>query len=339
MWFGEVNLNLISFELLHPNRRNRGGVTTKGDVVLLNLLFGAAVVCSKCQTMKQLIGLMVVMAATTVQLTRGTGLSALHDSSSENRASSAAQYCTDLNPQTGLDIEQIMGLWYGSEVITHLGSEDGESIYDTCVVIHLTDTTNTSQITDSPTRDQGGPPVRFATDYGYSSDRDSSHRRGQNQQNQQQNYNYQWQQQQQNTRHLLLIWEEKEHSLEYKLRFNKSRPGFWISSGPQEGSMIKLPYVHFSGTVQVLKAVNNQLVLTFCQSLPGSQLFSVVLSRQPMGLSLEDNYSIRNLLKRRNLSTTSVRKVCYSGASTSHVSLYVTLLIGLTMLLRSTFFK
>lgn len=287
--------------------------------------------------MKQLI-VLIVVAATAVQLTWGTGLSALHDSSSENRASSAAQYCTDLNPQTGLDIEQIMGLWYGSEVITHLGSEDGESIYDTCVVIHLTDTTNTSQITDSPTRDQG-PPVRFATDYGYSSDRDSSQRRNQNQQNQQQNYNYQWQQQQQNTRHLLLIWEEREHSLEYKLRFNKSRPGFWISSGPQEGSMIKLPYVHFSGTVQVLKAVNNQLVLTFCQSLPGSQLFSVVLSRQPMGLSLEDNYSIRNLLKRRNLSTTSVRKVCYNGASTSTLSLYIAVLIGFTIQLRSKFFK
>lgn len=292
--------------------------------------------------MKQwrLVWVVVVAAASTaIQLAHGTGLSALHEPSSENRASSAAQYCTDLNPQTGLDIEQIMGLWYGSEVITHLGSEDGESIYDTCVVIHLTDTTNTSQISDGPSRDSQGPPVRFATDYGYSSDRD--HRRGQNQQqNQQQNYNYQWQQQQQNTRHLLLIWEEREHTLEYKLRFNKSRPGFWMSSGPQEGTMIKLPYVQFSGTVQVLKAINNQLVLTFCQSLPGSQLFSVVLSRQPMGLSLEDNHSIRNLLKRRNLSTNSVRKVCYNGASTiSHVSLFVTLLMGLTMLLRSSFFK
>lgn len=290
--------------------------------------------------MKKRLAVLIVATATLVHLARGTGLSALHDSSSENRASSAAQYCTDLNPQTRLDIEQIMGLWYGSEVITHLGSEDGESIYDTCVVIHLTDTTNTSQITDSPTRDQG-PPVRFATDYGFSADRDSN-RRNQNQQNQQQNYNYQWQQQQQNTRHLLLIWEEKEHTLEYKLRFNKSRAGFWMSSGPQEGTMIKLPYVHFSGTVQVLKAVSNQLVLTFCQSLPGSQLFTVVLSRQPMGLSPEENYSIRNLIKRRNLSTNSVRKVCYNGASStvSHVSLAAAILMGFTtLLLRATPFQ
>uniref|UniRef100_A0A8D8HC93 (northern house mosquito) hypothetical protein n=1 Tax=Culex pipiens TaxID=7175 RepID=A0A8D8HC93_CULPI len=279
--------------------------------------------------------LVVLVVATVVHLASGTGLSALHDSSSENRASSAAQYCTDLNPQTRLDIEQIMGLWYGSEVITHLGNEDGETIYDSCVVIHLTDTTNTSQTTDGPSRDQG-PPVRFATDYGFSGDRDGN-RRNQNQQNQQQqqqNYNYQWQQQQQNTRHLLLIWEEKEHTLEYKLRFNKSRPGFWMSSGPQEGTMIKLPYVHFSGTVQVLKAVNNQLVLTFCQSLPGSQLFTVVLSRQPMGLSPEENHSIRGLLKRRNLSTNSVRKVCYNDASStvsSHAA--AAILVGITTLL------
>lgn len=39
-----------------------------------------------------------------------------------------------------------MGLWYGSEVITHLGNEDGETIYDSCVVIHLTDTTNTVSV-------------------------------------------------------------------------------------------------------------------------------------------------------------------------------------------------
>lgn len=41
---------------------------------------------------------------------------------------------------------QIMGLWYGSEVITHIGSEEGESIYDTCVVIHLSDITNSVSI-------------------------------------------------------------------------------------------------------------------------------------------------------------------------------------------------
>lgn len=247
-------------------------------------------------------------------------LLALQDSSKENRGSSSQQYCTDLNPQTGLDIEQIMGLWYGSEVITHIGSEEGESVYDTCVVIHLSDITNSTSSSESTQRDNG-PEVRFGTSYGYPGDRSQSrhdtdgNRRYQAQQHQQQHqyqYNYR---QQTSFRYLRLIWDEKDHTLEYTLRFNSSRPGFWISSAPQSGTMIQLPYVQFTGTVQVLKAINNQLVLTFCQSVPGGQLFSVVLTRQPMGLSPEENQSIRNFLRRKHLSTTSMRKVCFSAAS------------------------
>lgn len=88
-------------------------------------------------------------------------------------------------------------------------------------------------------------------------------------------------------RNLRLIWDEAEHTLEYTLRYNTSMPGFWISASPQSGSMIQLQYVQFTGTVQVLKAVNNQLVLNFCQSLPGGQLFTIVLSRVPMSLGPE----------------------------------------------------
>ncbi|XP_058451197.1 uncharacterized protein LOC131430330 [Malaya genurostris] len=271
--------------------------------------------------------LMWMIVAVTVHTVRGSNLMALHESSSENRASSAAKFCTDLNPQTGLDIEQIMGLWYGSEVITHLGHEDGESIYDTCVVIHLADITNSTNTSEYPSRDQG-PDVRFGTSYGYPGDRtyhsteEYGNRRYQNRQQHQQQHQQHQQQQHNyrqpfsNTQYLRLIWDEKDHTLEYTLRYNNTRPGFWIASTPQTGTMVQLSYNQFSGTVQVLKAINNQLVLTFCQSLPGGQLFSVVLSRHPMGLSPEENQSIRNLLKKRNLSTTSVRKVCYSGAST-----------------------
>lgn len=45
--------------------------------------------------------------------------------------------------------------------------------------------------------------------------------------------------------------------------------------------MLELPYNQFTGTVQVMKAVGNHLVLTFCQTLPRSQLFSIVLTRKP----------------------------------------------------------
>ncbi|XP_058823683.1 uncharacterized protein LOC131684647 isoform X2 [Topomyia yanbarensis] len=234
-----------------------------------------------------------------------------------------------------------MGLWYGSEVITHLGNEDGESIYDTCVVIHLADITNSSSTSDYPLRDQG-PDVRFGTSYGYPGDRthhsgeEYGNRRYQNRQQQQQQHHNQHQYRQQftSTRYLRLIWDEKDHTLEYTLRFNNTRPGFWIASSPQTGSMTQLSYNQFTGTVQVLKAINNQLVLTFCQSLPGGQLFSVVLSRHPMGLSPEENQSIRNLLKRRNLSTTSVRKVCFSGAGTQ-TSLGILSVLLIALLLRS----
>lgn len=247
-------------------------------------------------------------------------LLAVQDPSQDNRGSSTAQYCTDLNPQTGLDIDQILGLWYGSEVITHIGAEEGEMIYDTCVVIHLADMTNSTPTSENPIRDYG-PEIRYGTTYGYAGDRHDSdgNRRYQPQQQQhqhQQQYQYKYRQQQGNIRYLRLIWDEKESTLEYSLRFNASRPGFWISSAPQSGTMAQMPYIQFTGTIQVLKAINNQLVLTFCQSLPGGQLFSVVLSRKPMGLSPEENQSIRNLLRRRNLSTVSVRKVCHSGATT-----------------------
>nr|XP_019539939.2 uncharacterized protein LOC109410889 [Aedes albopictus] len=245
------------------------------------------------------------------------GLLAVQDSSKENRGSSSQQYCTDLNPQTGLDIEQIMGLWYGSEVITHIGSEEGESIYDTCVVIHLSDITNSTTSSESTTRDNG-PEVRFGTSYGYPGDRSrhdsDGNRRYQAEQHQQHQYQYNYRQPT-SLRYLRLIWDEKHHTLEYTLRFNSSRPGFWISSAAQSKTMTQLPNVQFTGTVQVLKAINNQLVLTFCQSVPGGQLFSVVLTRHPMGLSPEENQSIRNFLRRKHLSTTSMRKVCFSAAT------------------------
>uniref|UniRef100_A0A182WV25 Lipocalin/cytosolic fatty-acid binding domain-containing protein n=1 Tax=Anopheles quadriannulatus TaxID=34691 RepID=A0A182WV25_ANOQN len=253
-------------------------------------------------------------------------------SSAENRGTAPSQHCTDFNPQHGLDIDQIMGIWYGSEVITHDSREEGESVYRTCVVIHLADVTNaTTSVYDQSTgyggrtNPSGTNYDRFATSYGYGTSGGRSPSSSYEQQNQQrrQQGNHQYLQHEPRTmRNLRLIWDESEHTLEYTLRYNTSMPGFWISASPQSGSMIQLQYVQFTGTVQVLKAVNNQLVLNFCQSLPGGQLFTIVLSRVPMSLGPEDIQSIRNLLRRRGLSTTSVRKVCQSGASRGDFSMF-----------------
>lgn len=56
--------------------------------------------------------------------------------------------------------------------------------------------------------------------------------------------------------------------------------------------MTSLNYNQFTGTIQVMKAVSDHLVLTFCQKLEGNQkknegnkLFSVVLSRRPNSLT------------------------------------------------------
>lgn len=52
-------------------------------------------------------------------------------------------------------------------------------------------------------------------------------------------------------------------------------------------SQLNSPYTQFTGTVQVMKAVGNHLVLTFCQTIPTQELFSVILSRKPNTLNHE----------------------------------------------------
>lgn len=53
--------------------------------------------------------------------------------------------------------------------------------------------------------------------------------------------------------------------------------------------MLELPYNQFTGTVQVMKAVGNHLVLTFCDTLPKSQIFTVILTRKLHLLSRDVN--------------------------------------------------
>lgn len=73
----------------------------------------------------------------------------------------------------------------------------------------------------------------------------ASSRRGQPDQfqeyhNQQMMYNYDYQQRPLGAQHfnyLRLIWSEQDINLEYTLRFNTTRRGFWISAAPQKGSV------------------------------------------------------------------------------------------------------
>lgn len=39
-----------------------------------------------------------------------------------------------------------MGLWYGAEIITHHENEAYETVYDSCVVVHLADVNEVSSV-------------------------------------------------------------------------------------------------------------------------------------------------------------------------------------------------
>lgn len=117
--------------------------------------------------------------------------------------------------------------------------------------------------------------------------------------------------------YLRLIWDENGFDREVSIRFNRSRPGFWMAtSGPVHGASVTDPaYQIFTGTLQVMKAVDDHLVITFCQTFRETgELFSILLTRRPNTLTPEETSRIRSMLQRRGLSTASVRKVCASGA-------------------------
>lgn len=121
-------------------------------------------------------------------------------------------------------------------------------------------------------------------------------------------------------RYLELVWDEMGKDLSYKLKYNETNQGLWFSYQDQEGSISDLTYTQFSGTVRVVKAVQNHLVLTFCNHKVNGSFFSVIMTRRPNGLSDDDIRSNRNLLRRRGLSTSSIRKVCNSGTHTAQIS-------------------
>lgn len=120
------------------------------------------------------------------------------------------------------------------------------------------------------------------------------------------------------------------------------------------GSMADLHYNQFTGTIQVIKAVGNHIVLTFCQNLPTSQLFSIVLTRHPNELRhdvgqsthqillfsnlyffcFQEIQSIRSLLRRRGLSTNAVRKVCRNGSTAIASTLSLVILGALALIFR-----
>ncbi|KAH8288066.1 hypothetical protein KR018_011504 [Drosophila ironensis] len=245
--------------------------------------------------------------------------------------------CMDINPQNSVDLEQMMGLWYGSEIIVHTQDFPGVYEYDSCVIIHLSDVTEQVASFLETTASKGlklmiiplpkvllsqGNRAYGGSNYGGYGSLD--YNRNQN------NYGrtttpppyvdsgeyHRYNRGQQ--KFLRLVWSERDNNLEYTFNYTTSAPGKWSNIGDQRGSLVSLnAYTQFTGTVQVVKAVNDHLVLTFCGNDVKSSIYTVVLTRNRLGLSSDELRSIRSLLSRRGLYVETIRKVCNGCGSLS----------------------
>ncbi|XP_065360000.1 uncharacterized protein LOC135953900 [Calliphora vicina] len=243
--------------------------------------------------------------------------------------------CLNIKPQHSVDIKQITGNWYGNEIIMHTQDIPGVYRYDSCVMINLNDVTDQMRDYYQPTSYRRVDTMAAASTSSSSSS--SSQSNGQQQYDVTANSRHSHL----NTRYLRLIWSEKDDNIEYNFNYTMNHPGLWTNVGEQRGSMVALnKYSQFTGTVQVVKAVSDHLVLTFCSSDLHHSIYTIVLSREPQGLSQDIIRSIRNLLSRRGLYTESIRQVCMkSSAFTQRSSLSTALLLLVSIcILRKLFY-
>lgn len=114
---------------------------------------------------------------------------------------------------------------------------------------------------------------------------------------------------------LRLLWTEEAGNLEFTFRIPdiSRKPGFWISTSLQNGTLAERQYNQFSGNVHVMKAVSSDMVLTFCSRSPGNQLYSLLLSREHI-LQKSDKRGVHNLLGRRGLKIVSIQETCMNSA-------------------------
>ncbi|XP_037817738.1 uncharacterized protein LOC119607727 [Lucilia sericata] len=236
------------------------------------------------------------------------------DSTETRQHHPPSMLCLNIKPQHSVDIKQITGNWYGNEIIMHTQDIPGVYRYDSCVMINLNDVTDQMRDYYQPTSYRRVDTMATAStssngqQYDVTANSRHSHL---------------------STRYLRLIWSEKDDNIEYNFNYTMNHPGLWTNVGEQRGSMVALnKYSQFTGTVQVVKAVSDHLVLTFCSSDLHHSIYTIVLSREPQGLSQDIIRSIRNLLSRRGLYTESIRQVCMkSSAFTQRSSLSTALLL------------
>ncbi|CAK1548421.1 unnamed protein product [Leptosia nina] len=131
-------------------------------------------------------------------------------------------------------------------------------------------------------------------------------------------------------RHLRLLWDEAGQTLEYALYFRNDSAGYWQTFDVQNGTLAARPsYQQFTGTVQVLKAVNDHLVLNFCQEANANapaQLYSVLFSRDPGQMARWEVEAVHSMLQTKKLSVASRRMVCGNGSDRAMYSVTFSIL-------------
>ncbi|XP_075983699.1 uncharacterized protein LOC142981576 [Anticarsia gemmatalis] len=226
----------------------------------------------------------------------GTGYGNSYSSYEVPFMNNIGEYCINRSPQTGIWVDSLMGMWYGVEFIEHLAGDSRVDYARTCIVVHI------SEPMDQPSTETQSFHVqhinaKFRQEY----------------------------------RHLRLLWDEAGHNIEYSLFFRNGTAGYWQVLGGQNGTLPALPrYKQFSGSIQVLKAVNDHMVLNFCQEgINGrtAQLYSVLLSREPGVMARWELDSVHSLLQNKKLSIASRRMVCGNSADRPMKSIGATLIL------------
>ncbi|KPI93452.1 hypothetical protein RR46_10712 [Papilio xuthus] len=208
----------------------------------------------------------------------------------------------DLDPRT------VMGKWKVVELYLHLRKE-GVNTYKSCPIITLWETDDFPRST-----------------YGPSTENQLFHV---------QHINAKFRQE---YRHLRLLWDEAGETIEYALYFRNDSAGYWQVLDGQNGTITnRSTYQQFSGSVQVLKAVNDHLLLSFCQegtATAPAQLYSVLFSRNPGTMPRWEIDSVHTLLQNKKLSVASRRMVCGNSADKPYGMVFSMLTCLLAYLIR-----
>ncbi|CAG9854957.1 unnamed protein product [Phyllotreta striolata] len=305
-------------------------------------------------------------------------LSAWFFAGASSTYTSPGEFCATTRPQPHIIISQIMGIWFGKEIIYHRDEQFYKRTEFSCPIIHISEdkertTTYNPLYGNYDYKTNYGPAHGYDNSYNSGYETNYRSRYGVSQRPQttipmtrtaeqqlrrriyeqaeydrQTTYgNYP------NTRrkhlfdlnrhlgelqYLRVIWDESGETTEFHMRFNITHPGFWMSSGPEaRGSSLDPKVGHLAGTIQVLKAVGDHMVLTFCHVLPEVELFTIILSRE-LKFDHVEILKVHNMLNRRGLRTTSVAKVC-SGGSVMHFSIVGFIICLLKILFNLQFYR